>query len=720
MKRGSLVTVVPILALATACVLIAQAQPTRKKIPPPASSATFGIGSGPTNVKAHVGTDYATRLINSPHDPDERIRGIQRAAAMGTPEAIALLNSALEKQTIKADPRALIEIARGLAHHADQDRARAGLLQIVNVASPALAARVTPVGPRTSDALQLDEGDPVARADLARQIAAIAIARSGAERAHESLYNIARQSMPGREAALVGLAAFPPRDPGFFGASGATLPPPIVRLLGQLGDLRALDVLHAAARSSDVGIRSAALISLGELGDDRAIALSRTAIAESDARLRAAAGEAFVLLGAGERFKATSALVSDEATTAIGIRLAERVHSAEITKLVAARAHQHPLKEIRLAAIAALGRSPDEGAANALVASPLLGDKELAYYAMLALARSPAPNAMSLIAGAMGTSLKPLAVRAYVVRALGRGKRDSTGDAAIEAFARSGNANERALGVFARVALGDANVESFMDDKEPRVRRAAAMGTLAHPTRDGEHAMVVQKRKEQDLVTRQVLGIGLIGGDPEGTLATSLLIDRAESGGGDAAVAAYALARRADDTTARKVQSLLASKDPVLRAHAARGLAVASLPDATGRLANAYAYETDVDVRRAIIGALAARTRDAGSPSRKQTLENAAAVDPDAAVRQAAKRALAGVTAPFAPPPIVECAWLRITLENGSPPGEAYTASVLRSDGVSVPIVFDDEGYALVPGLSPGASRVVLAPRLPTYKTSTP
>ena len=94
----------------------------------------------------------------------------------------------------------------------------------------------------------------------------------------------------------------------------------------------------AAARSSDIGVRCAALVSLAELGDERANDLARKAIAESDVRLREASGEVFILLASPERFKATSALVSDEATVAIGLRMAERVHNPEITKLVTARA----------------------------------------------------------------------------------------------------------------------------------------------------------------------------------------------------------------------------------------------------------------------------------------------------------------------------------------------------------------------------------------------
>lgn len=718
MKRArsliTLRTIAPLL-LASAFAGVADAQPKRR---PPAPSPIATPSSGPTNLRAHVGTDQAARLIRG--DADERIRGIQRAAAIGTPEAVALLVESLDRgdrgPQIKADTRALLAMARGLARYADQERARAGLLTIVATGNPGLAGRLPTTSRSSSSADAFEDGDPIARAELAREVAAIALAKSGGDRALEALYGAARGGGSGQNAAMVALGIHPPRDPGFFGTAGVSMPVAVVRLLGQLGDLRALDVLHAAARSSDIGVRSAAIVSLAELGDERAGPLARSAIVESDVRLRAASGEVFILLEAPERFKATAALVSDEATTAIGIRMAERVHNAEITKLVAARAFEHPDREIRVSAIRALGRSPDPGAAKALARPQLLGDPELAYYAMSALARSPAPNAGALIGSLLSTRPSTLAVRAYVVRALVRGERTSASDDAAFRLASSRTPTERALGVFARVALGDADADAFLGEKDVRLRRAAAMATAADTEHTHERALLKQLAKEDDPFTRQVLALGLLGGDPEGLVKTSTLIDRAESGAGDAPLAAFALARRADEKIARKIGQLLASKDAVLRAHTARGLAVATLPDVTGRLADAYAYETDIEVRRALITALAARTKDANAPARKETLNVAAELDPDGPVRQAARRALAGAATPFAPAGVREVAWMRITLDGGAPPGESFVGSLVRSDGIAVPIVFDEEGYALVPGLPPGEVRLVLAPRLPTDK----
>jgi HEAT repeat protein len=667
--------------------------------------------NGPTNLRSHVGTDHAARLLRSP-DPDERLRGVERAASIGSAESLALLVESLERsQQLKGDTRALLAAARGLARFADQERARAGLMAILGAGHPDMAGRL-PTTTRDSS----EEGDPVARAELARQVAAIALARSGGDRALEALYGAARSGGSRQNAAMLALTMYPPRDPGFLGTT-AVMPASTVRMLGQLGDLRALDVLHAAARSSDVGVRCAALLALAELGDTRAIPLAIAAIAENDARLRAAAGEVFILLNAPQRFQATTSLIADEATTSIGIKMAERVHNAEITKLVAARAWQHPDRELRLAAIHALGRSPDPGAAKALVAPQLLGDKDLVYQAIHALARSPAPNAGELVAGLFPTRLASLAVRAYVVRAIVRGERDSSSDSAAFKMASGHTENERALGVFARVALGDADADGFLEDKSARVRRAAVMGSLADGVSPSmQRAFLARIASDPDPVTRQLLAIGLIGGDPDGIAKTSMLIDRAESAGGDAALSTFALARRADETTANRVGQLLESKDVVQRTHAARGLGLSTLPDATGRLAELYAYETDPIVRRAVVSALALRAEDESAPARRETLAMAADLDPDGLVRQAARRAILGAKVPLSAPAVREVAWLRVTRDGGAPQ-EPYVGSLVRSDGLAVPIVFDEEGYAVVPGLPPGESRLVLAPRLPGKPT---
>jgi hypothetical protein len=337
-----------------------------------------------------------------------------------------------------------------------------------------------------------------------------------------------------------------------------------------------------------------------------------------------------------------------------------------------------------------------------------------------ALARSPSPAAMGAIeAAAAQPALRRLAVRAYVVRALVRGEKSAAMSAAVADLGRGPDAGGRALAVFARISLGEARAAEFVGDRDARVRRAAAMGALADPRPEALRGLLVQRASERDDATRVVLAIGLLDGDPEGRVSTSALVDRAESGEPDAPLAAMALARRGDETYESKVDALLHGRDPVLRAHAARGLGASASKNASGRLADAYAYEPSVLVRRALVEALAARTEDGSAPSRQGTLEVASRLDPDRTVRWVAACALAG-RASSGPvrPALPEVAWLRVAdAAGGSPSGAGgpFAAALVRADGLALPIAFDEEGYALVPGTPPGEARLVLSPRLPPF-----
>src|SRR5207248_2987105 len=75
---------------------------------------------------------------------------------------------------------------------------------------------------------------------------------------------------------------------------------------------------------------------------------------------------------------------------------------------------------------------------------------------------------------------------------------------------------DRALGAFARVALGHASASDYLDDRDPAVRRAAAMGTLSSydgRTLASADALLSRLSREPDEATRSVLAIGLAAGD---------------------------------------------------------------------------------------------------------------------------------------------------------------------------------------------------------------
>jgi hypothetical protein len=625
-------------------------------------------------VRSRFGTELATHLLKST-DPDDKLRGIERAAALGTPESLDLLVRAAQSLDpgdfeLRAGPdgigpldqRALLVVVRGLARWTDRERAREALAALLQAQTHALVMRGISSSSRDPAG---DEADAVARVLLARQEAALALATSGNALAMEALVAVGRSGGPGQEPALQALALVPPVAPLLGGVALTT--PGTIALAAEVGDLRSIDAIAGALRASDGGLRAAALAALGVLGDARALEAARAAVHDKDARVRIAAGDALVRLGAPDAGAAVEGLVMDDATCREGLRLAQLVAGEGVTKAAAARAAASGDSSLRAGAIAALGRQSSPLAVGALAA--LAADPTIAGEVAAALARSPSPaatSALEAMAAAPGT--RRLAARAYFVRRWTHGSRSARLDALLHVLAASTDARDRAVGSQALAAL-DGREHGRAPKEDP--------GTVELPT--------------------------------------LTLLEQAKSGSVDAPLAAMEFAARADESLGDAVAALLASHDPVLRAHVARGLARSAASDAVGRLADAYTFETDLGVRRALVEALAARTADAGVPVRRSSLELAATLDPDRLVRSAARRALDGAPPP-ARPPHDDVAWLQLAAAPGArlPTGEA--AMLVESDGTARPIAFDEDGYALVPGVAPGEATVRLAPRVQAYE----
>ena len=111
--------------------------------------------------------------------------------------------------------------------------------------------------------------------------------------------------------------------------------------------------------------------------------------------------------------------------------------------------------------------------------------------------------------------------------------------------------------------------------------------------------------------------------------------------------------------------------------------------------------------------ALAARKLDASTPLRARILDLAARLDPEPSIRAVAERARRGQVVPDVPPPN-DVLWLRVMTRSGAPPPSSVAGLVLRADGLAVPVLFDEDGYAILPAPA-GPARLLLAPRLHAY-----
>ncbi len=723
MRGGAVVVLGVLLGLLASRGSPAQTSTRSSRAPahPPTPAAPTSAGT----LRAHFGLEAATRLLRSP-DPGQRLRGLERAAATHTPEALVLLQRAAGagvpgafdprapiEGLARTDPRALLAVVRGLARWADRESARSALAAIVSGPTQSFATRIASL-PSSDPAA--DEAQGEERIFLARQEAAIALAQTGGQLALEALVALARSGGPGQSAALDALSLYPPVWPVLGGVALTT--PATIALAAAVGDLRSLDAIDGALRASDAGLRASALAALGAAHDARAVQAARAAVHDPDARVRVAAAEVLVQLGAPDAGPIVEGLVADDATAAAALHLAQQVQGEGVTKAAAARVEASADRELRAAALVALGRQVSPSSVGALV--QVASDPLLAGDAACALAHSPSAAAMpALETLADNPATRRLAARAYFVRRMVRAERSARLDALLESLASSPDARDRAVGTQALVALGERPLGPALRDPDPRVRRAAAMGSPSAPG-ETSAALIAALSVETNEATRQVLALGLLDERAARGVPTSALVDRAESGGPDAPLSALALARRLDEADAPRVEALLASHDPLLRVHAVVGLAQSGAPDATGRLARAYAWEPRAEVRRAILSAMSSRdTSAASAPSRRETLEWASRLDPDRVVRRVAAGALGGEATPIRKPR-GDVAWIRLVPAEGTSLPREVTGALVGADGLARPIAFDDDGYALLPGVSPGEADLRLAPNLPAYESLGP
>lgn len=625
------------------------------------------------DLRGRFGVGAAEKLLASP-DPETRLRGLRRLAAIDTPQAIDLLVRSQDAgmATVR-DPRARLEAIRGLAPHASDDGPRQTVLRTLAEASVAA------------------EGDDLAA--LLRDTAALAIARFGGPRGTEALAGFVRQGGSAARAAAAALRAHPPEAIDALAGARSPLSPDVATLLGELGDLRAIPWLRRAVRQGEPRTRLAALVALARLGDAEAGLIARGWATAGDPAAKLAAALALTIVAPAEGRRLVATLLPDATTQSGALDLALAAPGPELAGALTPLVREPTPLDTRRLAIAALGRSGGTGAEAALAA--LLGDAAVSTEAGLALALMPGSGARRALEAVLAEPSRPraaVALRAAAVRAIALS--DTVGGARDVARAMQGTP----AGAFYLVATGEVRARELAGDAAvvPAISRAV----LARSGREAEelaHALAAA----EDPRLRDALGVTLVASPLGGPFSTSALRAWVEEGGALAPLAARALTARDEAELRVPLEALARSGDPTIRAHVALGLGASASADAAGRLAAMLPFETDASVRRAAARSLAARKE----PNARAALALLVDLDPDPGVRAVARAAIAGRPAPPRAGELV--AWSHVTDASGATP---RALRFERPDGLVVPVVPDDDGALLVPGLPAGISRASVAP----------
>jgi HEAT repeat protein len=269
--------------------------------PARAQSSSGRPASSSSSLLGQLGAPAAERLLAS-DSSRERLRGLARLSAIGTPRAVELLARALDPGGAARGAEEHLAAVRALAPHARLAAARDALVRALS--SPAVE---TDAGPLS---------------EWVQSAAALALARTQDAAALSALGRALRK--PGHAAELTqdALVAFPPRDiTQLLRVPGAPTRE-LCETLGQLGDRRAEGFLREIVRRGAPDARAAAALALRRLGSTEVVPLARHWLrSERQPVLVAAAVEILARSGAQGASEALAPLAANDGTRELALTL---------------------------------------------------------------------------------------------------------------------------------------------------------------------------------------------------------------------------------------------------------------------------------------------------------------------------------------------------------------------------------------------------------------
>ncbi len=665
--------------LAALCVTQgAAAQSTRMRsgarVPAPSLSAN--------TLRTHLGVDVAESLL-SDSDSEQRQRGFERLGSIGTAQSLDLLLKVFETGGAARSARDRLVAVRALSAHASVPAVRDFLVRImVGVAS----------NPGHSEAID----------GMIERAAALSLARAGDDASLSMLGKALRQSGHVAETASDALLAYPPRhlEPLVQGVRSPTRT--LAQTLGALGDPGAIPALREIVRSAPHDVRPEAALALAKLGVVETVELARHWLKqEQEPAFRAAAARILLQFHSPDAGAAIATLLGDERTRAAGLELANEAALPELAAPLLKGAKNAAPGE-QSAWFAALGRVSTREAFSFLGGA--LGTRDTSSAAALALALSPDARAEAeLERGLSNAGSRRAALRASLVRQVALDRTPSGSSSALRELSGSRDASDRALFVQLSALSSPARGAELVSHASPVELRA--LSRLAQVPEIAQ-ALADRLAVEPNPALREALAACLSSLSAAERVPSNVLLDLLEARGLAAPLAARALGARDSRVLRPKIETLLESDDPLLRSHAALGLAESTDGSALGVLARAYRFESDPSVRLAIVRGLGTRHEAA----RLRVLELARTQDAAPEVRLAAARALTGstVNARNGGP---QTAWLELRLSGGEPTADAVTrgALLIGADGLALPAFADPDGVLLLPALPSGPFELRLA-----------
>ncbi len=559
---------------------------------------------------------------------EPRARALRQLAELPTRRAVRALGQWLADAPPLSDVE-WIRVASALAPHAGHATANKWLGKIL--------------GGAPLDEPESEDGT------FARQIAAVAMARSGDSSNLRTLGRALKQSTAQARFAREALLAYPPTDLGPLLAAPGEPSVALVLTLQHLGDQRAFHALRGFVRKGPAPVQAAAALALYHHGHLETLELARfwRARATGQAPLLAAATEILLATRTPEAAGAIDALLDANPGQALALlrRYPSTVGAKALLKhferLQPSEQHQ------ALGVMAALG----SGAVTSHL-ERLLGDPQLGDAAAFALGRSADPGASiallkALEGGARRSSTSTAAnarrlrsARALVVRGWLNGRLEPKFETWLQSHRHSKRADERWIAQWGLAATSTAAASDELRSDDWIGVGAAAASLLIQPIEVWERAIELLPRANSER-TRRALAASLGRNEVAAQVTTSQLYRAFDESPGLTPVLARPLASRRDELRPFVVADLLTSNDVAVRSNALRGLGVHPDGASLGLLRRAYEGQTQLALRQAAIDGIARRP---ASAARDRVLRWAREYDPDPTIRHWARLGLANAT----------------------------------------------------------------------------
>lgn len=633
---------------------------------------------------SRLGPAAALRLLTSQRKED-RLRGIERIQGQNDFAAAQILLRAIsDNASIVADPTVKLRAVRALAPFASREPVRR-----------VLASWVVGDGSR----LRADAG----LARDARLSAALALAASRDAHAIDQLVSLLVAGGEAADLAAQALQAHPPTNVEPLLQGRALASPAALRLLGLIGDLRALPALRKVLGDNDPAVASEAALALARLGDDAIAPIARRWLADpaSSPSTRTAAAQALVLARAADAPRAVAELIADPATRQDGLELAGAAPTPQLTATLAGflTIASGPSRD---SAMASLARSGGPLAARTLDALAAQAPADPAP--PLSLARCSSPSAREVTSRYLHTpATRLLGARMAITRMILLHDQPDDLEAVLRTMSSASTAAERQTAAFGLVAGRWESVSSFTSPKDPGLVAAACRATVALSADDRAVCTSLLDEKASTAIWAAA-GAAFVDSSAARAMSTLLLLRGLDADPTSAPLFARLLGTRDSELVRPRLRQLLASGDPVMRAQVALGLATSPMPSSTSLLLSAFETEDAPSVRRAIIRALSHH-----SPALHASFfKEIATLDADTEVRSLAFLAARDVQLPVA---VLgsDVFWVQV---RPTVPGaeKGRSVRVVLPDGLALSTLAEDDGFLMLAGVPSQTVQVTVAP----------